>query len=345
MAQHFHARTNGLGLSTRTWPLLMDSPSRLILWGVIGVMLLAGFFLLATVAAVQTINQKGTQIEMQRAQAALDRIVAERGGLDTAAALALGRDYVLVDAHLADAGTQRPGEASLPVPGHADMVLAWSPRHLGTETFVDIAPYRVAIAALVLGFVFYTLYRLFRLSVDLDQRRRAARALATSDALTGLANRRGFAEALETHFTADTALALLYLDLDDFKPVNDRYGHAVGDELLACVAQRLQHAVEPGDMVARLGGDEFVVLRRGRVEPSELEHLAARIHKRLTHPYGLGHIEAEVGLSVGIAIREAGMTIDQFVASADAALYRAKDAAERKFVFAAADDARLVSAA
>ena len=79
-----------------------------------------------------------------------------------------------------------------------------------------IAAGYLAIAALVLGFLFYPLYRLFRLSVDLDQRRRAARALATSDALTGLANRRGFAEALETHFHADTALALLYLDLDDF---------------------------------------------------------------------------------------------------------------------------------
>lgn len=343
MAQHFLQRPAGTGLSLRIWGG-MDTPSRLALRGIIGVIILAGVFLLATVGAVQTIDQKGIDSEVERAKAALAHIASDGQQIDSATAAAIGRDFVLEGARLALPGSLHSGEQSIDIPGSVDR-LAWTPRRIGTETFVEIAPYRTITAGLVLAFIVWTLHRLLRLTLELDARRRDARALATSDVLTGLANRRGFGEVLEGYFRSDTPLALLYLDLDDFKLINDRHGHGVGDQLLTCVAQRLQNAVEPGDLVARLGGDEFVVLRRGHTEAEALQQLANRIHKRLTLPYGLGQIEADVGLSIGIATRDAGMTVDQFVASADAALYRAKGDAGRKIFFADSVAARLSQAA
>lgn len=343
MAQHFLHGPAIAGVSTRIWPA-MDTPSRLVLRGIAGVILLAGVFLMATIGAVQTIDQRSRDADIQRATAVLAWLEAEDKPVNAASVAELGRELLFDNMRLIPSSAVQPTETSLAIPGTTHVV-AWQPQLLGTETFIDIAPQRATVAALVLGFLMFTFYRLFRLSLELDSRRRAARALATSDALTGLANRRGFSEALEAHFADDTPLALLYLDLDDFKPVNDRHGHGVGDQLLTSVAQRLQHAVEPGDMVARLGGDEFVVLRRGRTNRDDLSKLAARIHKRLTLPYGLGEVEAEVGLSIGISIRESGMTVDKFVASADTALYRAKADPAQRILFAQEPTARLVRAA
>jgi len=105
--------------------------------------------------------------------------------------------------------------------------------------------------------------------------------------------------------------------------------------LLNCVGQRLQHIAGPDDAVARLGGDEFVILRCSATSPRELEEFAALIHSRITLPYGLGDVEAQVGLSIGIATRTLHMfSPDDLVGSADAALYRAKDIEGMRYAFA-----------
>ena len=330
MAQHFLLRPVAAG--ARQYQIRQPSQdgryelrsSRLVLGGIIGVVALTAIFLWGTVLAVRGIDDRSVNVERDRAMVAIGLMQQTGTAMDSVMAGKLGRDYVLANAHLARLADVKSQETFVPLAG-TSLVLAWTPRRLGSETAVDVAPIRVVSGVGVLGGVILILFRLYRLARDLEQRRRAARDLATRDVLTGLINRRGFTEALDAGFATAVPMSLLYLDLDRFKQVNDRYGHATGDELLKCVAQRLVHLAGPDDCVARLGGDEFVVLRRGPASRAELTELAARIHKRITLPYGLGDVEAEVGLSIGIATRNEHMLdTDDLVAGADAALYRAK---------------------
>ena len=159
--------------------------------------------------------------------------------------------------------------------------------------------------------------------------RENSRLLTNNRELTGLANRALFAvrvaEAIGRPGHEQHRTAIFLIDLDDFKTVNDTMGHAAGDELLQQVARRLQAQVRGTDTVCRLGGDEFVIIRTGAASPAELTEFASLIHSRITLPYGLGDVEARVGLSIGIAKRTAHMDdAKDLLAGADAALYRAK---------------------
>lgn len=185
------------------------------------------------------------------------------------------------------------------------------------------------------------------------ERDRAARQLqhaADHDALTGLANRgRCFAELADALAPVDGGPAavvadpdaaadldepfvgVLYVDLDDFKPVNDRLGHAAGDEVLRTMARRLRHAVRDGDLVARLGGDEFAVVCPRLFEPDAIVPLAERVTSALQRPLSVHRqgdgeeVVVRVGASVGsAAARRGSATPDQLLAAADAAQYQAK---------------------
>jgi diguanylate cyclase (GGDEF)-like protein len=152
---------------------------------------------------------------------------------------------------------------------------------------------------------------------------------ARHDPLTGLSNRAGFLDDVNARL-ADTSrkaegLALLFLDLDGFKSVNDTYGHACGDRLLKMVASRLRRVVRPADLVARIGGDEFLVLAEGLAQEPALE-LGRRLINEVATSYDLGEgISTEVGVSVGIAMApEHGTDFATLVEVADAALYEAK---------------------
>ena len=298
--------------------------SRLVLAGIIGVVVMAAVFLWGTLTAISSIDGLSIASERDRAMIAVGLTQHTGTAIDSAIAGRIGRDYMLAGVHLAPPDQVASHETFVPLAG-TSLVLTWTPRRPAAEVSTSVAPIRVAAVGGVLLLVIFIMLRLYRLARDLEARRRVARDLATRDSLTGLANRRGFIEALEAGFASDAPMSLLYLDLDRFKQVNDRYGHAIGDELLNCVAQRLAHIAGPDDCVARLGGDEFVLLRRGLASRSELTELAGRIHQRVTLPYGLGDVEAEVGLSIGVATRSEHMRdAHDLVASADAALYRAK---------------------
>lgn len=151
--------------------------------------------------------------------------------------------------------------------------------------------------------------------------------LAESDRLTGLLNRAGFEHAIEAlmHDERSGSVALLYIDLDGFKPVNDRYGHPVGDAVLQRFAERLREATRASDIVARLGGDEFAVLLEGMHHESDALLVADKVLAAACQPYDVGGNALAISASIGVAYglqRSAGWR--ELVARADASLYRAK---------------------
>ncbi len=169
------------------------------------------------------------------------------------------------------------------------------------------------------------------------ERRRAGELLvraATVDALTGIPNRAQFFASLELsmHTSEPGRLGVLYLDLDGFKPVNDTYGHRVGDRLLSTIGARLGANVRPGDMVARLGGDEFAVLCTEVGGEDELGEVADRLIELISRPVMLDGIEISIGVSIGVAVATVhGQTHDELLDAADAALYRAKRAGRGRY--------------
>ena len=152
--------------------------------------------------------------------------------------------------------------------------------------------------------------------------------LADHDALTDLPNRMLFREQLGNamiHARRGQPLALLFLDLDQFKSVNDTLGHPIGDALLQAVAARLSQGMRETDCVARLGGDEFAIIQAPIEQPTEATTFAARLIERLDAPFDIAGHQISIGTSVGIAFApEDGVDPDQLLKCADLALYRAK---------------------
>ncbi|MEY2451443.1 MAG: hypothetical protein QOD92_1017 [Acidimicrobiaceae bacterium] len=153
------------------------------------------------------------------------------------------------------------------------------------------------------------------------------RHLAGHDALTGVANRAEFRDRL-AHALAigESDLAVAFCDLDDFKPINDNYGHRVGDDVLVEVATRLRGCLRTGDELARIGGDEFTVLLRNVPDTAAARHVADRLLAAARDPFQVEGDEAKIGLSVGIALSEPGATADALLERADEALYEVKRA-------------------
>jgi diguanylate cyclase (GGDEF)-like protein len=150
--------------------------------------------------------------------------------------------------------------------------------------------------------------------------------LARNDHLTGLGNRLALREAFETYTSTagDGGVAVLCLDLDRFKSVNDLYGHPVGDALLVAVATRLRNLLRKGDFAARLGGDEFVVVQTEVRHPTEIEMLARRIVRDVAEPYMIEGNEIVIGTSVGYVFSADYGNLDDLTTCADRALYWAK---------------------
>ncbi|WP_404711923.1 diguanylate cyclase domain-containing protein [Sphingomonas sp. MMS24-J13] len=159
--------------------------------------------------------------------------------------------------------------------------------------------------------------------------RRAFAALARKDGLTGLPNRLALGERFDEISSRKGIrgdIAVHCLDLDRFKPVNDRYGHPTGDLLLQAVAERLGRLLRNHDFAARVGGDEFVVLQPGIGDVSEANLFARRTARLIAEPYVIGDLTIIIGTSIGFALAsQHGMDLEKLIAAADAALLRAKD--------------------
>jgi diguanylate cyclase (GGDEF)-like protein len=181
---------------------------------------------------------------------------------------------------------------------------------------------------------------------EMEELNAELRHLAHHDTLTGLPNRVYLAERLEQALTIcrheGRRVAVLYLDLDHFKQVNDTHGHDVGDELLRVAASRLRGAIRDGDTLARLGGDEFAVIQTSVGGDGDAVTLALRLVDVLKPVIELKGRSFQIGVSIGIAVSGPALetTAQQMMKNADIALYRVKDGGRGGYrIFAAGDGA------
>jgi diguanylate cyclase (GGDEF)-like protein/PAS domain S-box-containing protein len=187
-------------------------------------------------------------------------------------------------------------------------------------------PLSIGISPLVSGDERYFV-AVVRDARSFDDTLESAMLLAETDPLTQLGNRRYLSTKLRQleNENRDRAIAVLFLDLDNFKPLNDTHGHEIGDEVLGIVARRLSGSVRASDTLIRLGGDEFVALLAGVREPHALERAALKLHATVTAPIHLRRLTLRIGVSIGGAIGSPGVTgSETLLQRADAAMYRAK---------------------
>ncbi len=212
----------------------------------------------------------------------------------------------------------------------------WKARHPGSHIWTIVIPLITIIAGVLAIAAFVVARQIGRLSGRLEESERRSRHLARHDPLTGLANRLEFDASLAAALAPGTPFTVIACDLDRFKAVNDTHGHAAGDAVLCAVADRLREAVGSAGLVARTGGDEFVMLISGYTDRPRLTVLSRQIIARIGDPITLDNgIQADIGISLGIAIAPAGGTTEtQIQADADAALYKAKHCGRGCAVFA-----------
>jgi diguanylate cyclase (GGDEF)-like protein len=201
----------------------------------------------------------------------------------------------------------------------------WTPAHL------------VVLLALALSCTLLVLAWIIILRRRIRESEERFRHMALHDALTGLATRLLLEDrlnaAVETAKRHQAGLALLMVDLDRFKEINDTFGHQAGDKVLRVTADRLLEAVRKSDTVARMGGDEFVVLLPDLRDPQFAERIAANIVETLAVPITYESYEMPVSVSVGVCSSEAGkLDADTLLKNVDAALYRAKAHGRNCFV-------------
>jgi diguanylate cyclase (GGDEF)-like protein len=175
----------------------------------------------------------------------------------------------------------------------------------------------------------------FEMVVEQIRTKRQLADLAEQDALTGLANRRQFESRLKIACQHSVDFAILYIDLDKFKAVNDTFGHAAGDALLQAVAARLRAAVRSTDLAARLGGDEFAVLQSAPVNEDSARTLASRINEDMAAVFEIEGHPLRIGASIGIRLAtDSAKDAAELLSGADSALYAVKKSGGGGFNFA-----------
>ena len=276
----------------------------------------------------------------------------QEGGAETAAFIVGYRK--LVQAQLDELGqryrvprleivTERPADPlrrrDVPSPdGSVNAWLSWTPDRPGDAMISQFAGALGAVIVLFIALFAYVYHRMRSAAQQIASRERQIHRLAGQDELSGLPNRRTFDLRLDQELAqlgrAKSALAVLLLDLDRFKAVNDTYGHNAGDELIRQVASRLTTILRLGDTVARLGGDEFGIIQTHMTTPNASAALGQRILDALTAPFEIGGVAVTIGCSIGIAhAPQDGTDRSTLLRLADTALYQAKNEGRNRYSF------------
>lgn len=164
-----------------------------------------------------------------------------------------------------------------------------------------------------------------KLKRERDIEHQKALVLAETDVLTGLANRRSFDAQLNARLDRQHEFVLCYVDLDGFKPINDRHGHGIGDEVLRIVAARLKQVVRDHDVVGRHGGDEFTLIFDALADPNAVQHMMERLLASIGEPVETTAGSVSVGASIGLACYpQHGTSVGEMKKAADQAMYAAK---------------------
>ncbi|MDE8652329.1 putative bifunctional diguanylate cyclase/phosphodiesterase [Novosphingobium album (ex Liu et al. 2023)] len=261
--------------------------------------------------------------------------------LDEAVIGAISRRYGLADARYSRQRASHWGEASLPLvgqDGHGIGYVLWRPFAPGWQVTGDVGPVLLIGLLLSVAVIYVLARRLARKTLDLEESRVQAQHLALHDGLTGLPNRALFESRLDDALARcrrdRTLVALLYIDLDRFKQVNDSLGHPAGDLLIREVARRLTTEVRGYDMVARLGGDEFGILIVAPEDREAVERICARVVAELACPFDLAGAQSFIGASIGVAMAPTdGLGQTDLARKADIALYKAKMHGRSRYVF------------
>ena len=318
-------------------------PGRMVLAAFLIVLAALGLFLASTAQAVHLIDQRTVDIQVKLVSSLLADYPTSSEVSPTARALHIAKLADLHSPHVGVAPASGSDEAAQPLAAAngspAPLYLIWTPRRAASEVFAEVAPYRLIIVGMLIPILLAVLLRFRSFAIELDTQRRTARRLAARDSLTGLANRLVFDNRLTAELATPVAegetLALMLLDLNDFKQVNDTLGHTAGDEVLIEMAARLRSMVAPPALAARLGGDEFAVVMRVKTGTKALLELALDLHTALAEPYRIRGQTVEAPASIGIAMApEHGDSEDELLRAADAALYAAKDRRDLPYLVA-----------
>ncbi len=234
---------------------------------------------------------------------------------------------------LSRAPSDDPSVSTLPIGGDGEQAfLEWRADRPGDRNLGNVGGIIVSFAALFAGLLAW------RTTTLLAQAELSAMNLAGQDALSGISNRLLFTRVLDNALgqakREGRAFALLYIDLDRFKVINDDFGHDAGDKVIVSVAQRLQSRLRSADIVARVGGDEFAILQSGVQSPSDCQVLSERLLSALREPFDLDGEQIFIGASIGISLSPRDSTDrEELMRCADLALYSAKKAGRNRYSF------------
>ncbi|MBN9669937.1 diguanylate cyclase [Labrenzia aggregata] len=213
----------------------------------------------------------------------------------------------------------------------------WDWKTAGASIWPTVIPVIAVISAALGAVAFGIAWRIGKLTASLQASEEQNRRLALHDTLSGLANRLQFNRAIESavHSLPDHPLAVIHCDLDQFKEVNDTFGHSAGDIVIKTMADRLDAIVGGNGLVCRVGGDEFVVIYHGSTARAHLRLLSEALLECARTPVPVGNDRsAQIGLSIGIAVAPLdGATAGALVAASDLALYHSKKSGRSRFTF------------
>ncbi len=265
-------------------------------------------------------------------------LVASRS-LDAEGVAKLGGRLSISDLRLTAENSGGSNSVPVPVAGGAELAhLVWAPERPGDPILARLLPIAIFSALAIAIFAWLSYAHVARVTANMLHSEEKAQHLAGHDTLSGLPNRLRFTEHLNALLSRidreDAGLAVVFVDLDKFKEVNDTYGHAAGDLVIVGCAERMASQLRANDVLARFGGDEFAIIQTGVKSPRDAEALARRIIEAIRPAFQIGEAEAYVGASLGIALApENASDAAELMRLADIAMYRAKNSGRNRACF------------